>query len=96
MPLSNTRDGRSSVALGWAWASHVTTISLEMVFPSLLGFWIDHKLGTGFVFLIVGAVFGMVAGFTHLIRFARSLEDRRESNEQSGRGRDDRRDETDM
>ena len=64
-------DDRSALAVAVAWASHVTSIALEMALPTLLGHWIDRWLGTGIVFLLVGAVSGFVVGMWHLLRFAR-------------------------
>jgi F0F1-type ATP synthase assembly protein I len=66
-------DDRSPQALGWALASHIMAISMEMVVPGLLGLWIDRKLGTPLVFFVFGSIFGVVAGTVQLIRFAALL-----------------------
>ena len=66
-------DDRSPQALGWALASHIMAISLEMVLPGLLGLWMDRKLGTPLVFLVLGLIFGAVAGTMQLMRFAAML-----------------------
>ncbi len=55
-----------------AWTSRVTAVSLEMVLPALLGFWIDQQLGTRMLFLLLGAVFGLICGMWHLIRMTQS------------------------
>jgi len=34
----------------------------------LIGYWIDRKLGTLMVFLVLGAILGMTAGIYHLVR----------------------------
>jgi F0F1-type ATP synthase assembly protein I len=49
-------------------SSLVTTIALEMVVPILLGYWIDHRLGSAAVFTILGGVLGMTLGIWHLIK----------------------------
>lgn len=50
------------------WTSRVTTIALEMVLPGLAGLWIDRKLGTVLVFLVLGVALGMTVGMIHLVR----------------------------
>ena len=50
-----------------AWTSRVTTISLEMALPGLLGHWADQKLGTGMVLLVLGVLLGLGAGMWHLM-----------------------------
>ena len=52
------------------WAARVTTIALEMALPGLGGFWLDQKLGTRFVFVIIGVVLGFGSGMLHLVRLA--------------------------
>jgi len=46
------------------------TVALEMVLPGVFGYWLDQKLGTQLVFLILGTIFGVSAGMIHLIRLA--------------------------
>ena len=43
-------------------------VSLEMVLPGLAGYWLDQRLGTMFVFLLVGLSVGSVGGMWHLMR----------------------------
>lgn len=50
------------------WTSRLTTVSLEMVLPGVLGHWVDRQLGTGMVFLVLGVVLGLTTGMWHLIR----------------------------
>jgi F0F1-type ATP synthase assembly protein I len=56
------------MAQAMVWSSRITTVSLEMVLPAVLGHWLDQRLGTGWVFVILGAIAGMTAGLMHLIR----------------------------
>lgn len=53
-----------------AWSSRITTICLEMVIPAVIGCWLDQWLGTGMVFVVVGAAVGLIAGMVHLVRIA--------------------------
>jgi F0F1-type ATP synthase assembly protein I len=83
-------DDRSSQALGWALASHIMAISLEMVVPGLLGLWIDRKLRTPLVFFVVGLICGVVAATVQLIRFAALLRGDAKSTSKSESNRKDR------
>ncbi|MBN2294938.1 MAG: AtpZ/AtpI family protein [Pirellulales bacterium] len=66
--VSNPTDDRSAIARAYGWAAQITTISLEMVLPALGGVWLDGKLGTKFLFLLLGAVLGFAVGFWHLLK----------------------------
>ena len=57
------------------WTSEVTTIALEMVLPGLGGYWLDHRLGTKMVFLLLGVIFGFSLGLWHLLKLARALSE---------------------
>lgn len=59
------------------WASRITSISLEMALPPLLGSWLDRRWGTGYALLIVGGVLGFVLGMMHLMRLAADASPRR-------------------
>jgi len=61
-------DDRSTLARAHQWATRIMVVSLEMVLPGLAGFWVDQRLGTLFVFLLIGIVLGCTGGFWHLIR----------------------------
>jgi hypothetical protein len=67
----DTDDQRSSVALGFDWASRITAVSLEMVLPGIGGQWLDKRYGTSFLAL-VGFAFGLTLGITHLLAMTRS------------------------
>ena len=56
---TNSPDDRSAQAKAAAWVSRIITISIEMVVPGLIGYWLDTKLGTKFVFMLAGFVFGI-------------------------------------
>ena len=67
-PVTNSANDRSPLTLAMEWTSRVTTISLEMVVPVLLGLWLDLRLGTWVVFSVLGAILGLGLGMWHLIR----------------------------
>lgn len=55
------------------WVSRITTVSLEMIVPGLIGLWIDHELGilrVFPVFLVLGVILGVAVGIYHLVRMA--------------------------
>ncbi len=62
------QDDRSILAIALQWSSTVMTISIEMVVPGLLGYWADSRLGTGFLFLMLGMLFGVSLGIWQLVR----------------------------
>ena len=66
-------DDRAPLLKAVQYSSRVTTIALEMVVPGLIGLWIDRKLGTVMVFLVLGMVLGMVGGVAHLIQLGTSF-----------------------
>lgn len=53
------------------WASKITTVALEMILPGLAGWWLDNRLGTGFLALLGFAV-GVPLGIRHLIAMTKS------------------------
>lgn len=70
-------DDRSPVAAAYAMAWQVTTISLEMVIPGLVGLALDRWLHTVVLFTILGFGGGMTLGIWHLIKLANSLGSRK-------------------
>lgn len=58
---------QNPTAEAFQWVSKITTVSLEMTLPALIGFWIDEKFGTQFVKLI-GLGFGFTLGMYHLLQ----------------------------
>jgi len=69
--VKDSSDGRSPLAVALEWSSRITVISFQMVLPGLLGYWLDQRLGTKIVFLILGIFFGMASGLWTLIRLTR-------------------------
>ena len=50
--------GRTPLSIGFAWAYRVTAVGLEFVLPALAGYWIDGRLGSRPVGMLLGAVLG--------------------------------------
>jgi F0F1-type ATP synthase assembly protein I len=71
--VKDSPDERPSLVVAAEWTSRVTTVSLEMVLPGVVGLWIDRQLGTVMVFLILGVVLGMTVGMIHLVRWTSSM-----------------------
>lgn len=60
------------------WTSRITTIALEMAVPGVVGYWLDRRLGTGFLLLLLGVIAGFATGMISLVNLARESK----SNEQ--------------
>lgn len=68
------RQKRSSLAEAHLWVSRLTTVSLEMALPALLGHWLDKKWGTTPLITAIGAFLGFGCGLTHLLRMTKEAE----------------------
>jgi F0F1-type ATP synthase assembly protein I len=66
------------MAKAYEWASRIIVVSLEMVLPGLAGYWVDSRLGTVCLFLVIGLGVGSIAGMRHLLRMTQqsSRDDR--------------------
>lgn len=67
MPLP-PEDKRPPMVVAMEWVSRITTISLMMVVPAGLGYWLDSWLGTGPWQLIAGAGFGLFIGLQQVLQ----------------------------
>ncbi len=70
--LPASPDGRTPTARAAHWASRIMTISLEMVIPGMAGYWLDLRLGTKVVFMLVGFTFGMIVAMKHLLHLLKT------------------------
>ena len=52
-----------------------------MIVPGLIGYVVDQKLGTRFVFTLLGLIFGMAGAVFQLMRLVASTEDSNEKTE---------------
>lgn len=63
-------DDRPPMVEAMSWVSRVTTVTMEIVLPGLLGGWLDRRWGTKFLAL-VGFGLGLVCGIQHLLVMTR-------------------------
>ncbi|MDA7978271.1 MAG: AtpZ/AtpI family protein [Pirellulales bacterium] len=71
------------------WTYRVMSISLSMALPAVGGYWLDFKLETGFVFIVLGALGGFILGLIQLLAIgkkARQEKHRNDSNQQTTSG----------
>jgi F0F1-type ATP synthase assembly protein I len=78
-------DGRSPMARGMEWVTRIMTISLEMVLPGLAGYWLDQRLHTVALFMLIGFALGCTAAVLHLIKLTRSADSKQEPEQTVGR-----------
>ena len=69
--MDKSPDQRPPLAVAMEWSSRITTIALEMVLPGAAGYWLDLKLGTRIVFLVIGVVLGFSVAMLHLIQLTK-------------------------
>jgi ATP synthase protein I len=62
---------RSPLSTGLGLASRLSTLGFEFALPPLIGHYLDRRLGSGQVGLLVGMVLGFTIGIMHILRFAR-------------------------
>jgi len=54
--------------------TQITSMSLSFAVPILGGYYLDQWLGTGYVFMILGMLFGMAAAAVQFRKLLDSLE----------------------
>ncbi len=64
-------DERPPMAVAMEWSAHITTIGLEMALPAIGGFFLDRSIGTLPLFLILGAMAGLVISFFHILQITK-------------------------
>ncbi|HMT11210.1 MAG TPA: AtpZ/AtpI family protein [Ignavibacteria bacterium] len=65
---SEMRKIAKSYSSGWRYAEYAFQYGASIVLCSLAGYWLDNWLNTGNWLLIIGVLFGSVAGFINLLR----------------------------
>ncbi len=66
--MTKPSDDLSLLAKAYEWAWRIIVVSLEMVLPGVAGYWVDTRLGTVCLFLVIGLTVGSIAAVRHLIR----------------------------
>lgn len=69
--MDDPSDDHTSYTNAMQWVSHITTIAVEMVLPIVIGYWLDQRLGTKIVFMILGLVLGFSTGMWHLLKLVK-------------------------
>ncbi len=64
-------DDRTATARGAEWASRIMTIALGMVVPGLAGYWLDQRLGTQVILMLIGFALGGYLAAIQLMAIAR-------------------------
>ena len=77
--MTEQRDDRSPYALAYQWSARIMSISLELVVPVLIGYWLDQRLHLLPLFLISGAILGFVTATLSLVRLTKPPRPRRPS-----------------
>jgi F0F1-type ATP synthase assembly protein I len=80
-------DDRSPVAIAYQWATRIMVVSLEMVLPGLAGYWVDQRLGTVCLFLVVGLLLGCTTAVVHLVRLTSVDSERRRTRAENSDGK---------
>lgn len=65
------------MVIAMQWVQQITSISMEMVLPAGLGYWVDSRWGTSPWLLITGAILGLILAMTHLMQLAKRQNRRR-------------------
>ena len=81
---SPSTDERSPAVVAYAWASRLTTVSLEMVLPGLGGYWLDKRWGVAPLFTIIGFACGLALGMWHLLKMTSAQQNKSEADKNSG------------
>jgi hypothetical protein len=67
---------RSPIAIALEWSTTIMVIAAEMVLPALAGHWLDTKLGTRAVFLLLGVALGGLLATVALMRIVQTRTNR--------------------
>ncbi len=72
--MVKTVDDRSPTAKAMSQASEVIAACMLMIVPALIGYLVDQKVGTGFLFTVLGLIFGMVGAVLQLMRLVAATD----------------------
>jgi hypothetical protein len=83
--VTSPTDDRSPTAKAYQWSTRIMVVSLEMVLPGLAGHWLDQRLGTVVLLMLLGFALGGTAATMHLLHMVRSEDVRSEDVRSKGR-----------
>ena len=75
-------DDRSPTAKALSKVSQITAISLMMIIPAIIGYFVDQYFGTLILFTAIGLILGIAAAVKQLIDFV-AHQDKNDSNQAS-------------
>ncbi len=81
--VTSSSDDRSPVAKAYQWATRIMVVSLEMVLPGLVGHWLDERLGTVVLLMLLGFALGGTAAAVHLVHMVRAENELRSAKRNS-------------
>lgn len=79
--MNHAEDDRSPTAKALSKVSQITSISLMMIIPAIVGYFIDQRLSTLILFTALGLMVGMAAAIWQLVKFV-AMEDRLSKSDQ--------------
>ena len=59
------------MSIAMEWSTRIMTIAVEMAIPAAGGYWLDRRIHTLPLFVLLGAVLGISVGMYHLWQIAR-------------------------
>lgn len=71
------KDIRAAWAIGFSRAAEISGVGMQFVLPTLVGWWIDQKLGTSFICLGIGLGLGMLLSFFSLLHLVRRSHEKK-------------------
>ncbi len=72
-------DDRPPMAIAMQWVSQITTISLIMVLPAGLGYWLDNRWDTEPWLIACGAAIGFAIGMWQLLQLVKTDQEKSKS-----------------
>ena len=69
--MTKSTDDRSPTAKAYQWSTRIMVVSLEMVLPGLAGLWLDRRLGTVVLLMLIGFAVGGTTAVLHLMHMIR-------------------------
>jgi len=75
--VTTPSDDPSPIAVAYQWATRIIVVALEMVLPGMAGLWLDRKLGTAVLFMLIGFGVGCTGSVIHLVQMTRADANRK-------------------